>query len=99
MPKPRPMADVLSELMSRRGYARVRATLACDEAWQQAAGELLARYTRVGQVKRGVLEVIAANSAVAQELSFQKKAILKNLTGLLPDQPITDLRCRVGPID
>jgi predicted nucleic acid-binding Zn ribbon protein len=96
--RPKKMADILSELMMRRGYARVQAQTGYHEAWTKAAGELMARYTRVGAVKRGVMEVVVANSTLVQELSFQKPNILQQLNSLLPHERIVDLRCRVGPI-
>jgi len=93
------MADVLSELLTRRGYARAQAGAAYADIWHEAAGELVARYTRPGVVRRGVLEVLVANSTLMQELTFQKPAILKRLARLLPDERIVDLRLRVGPIE
>ena len=97
--RPLPIAEVLSELMARRGFARVRSAEALENAWREAAGELLAGYSRAGEVRRGKLEVIVANSTLAQELTFQKSAIVKRLAERLPDQRIRDLRFRVGPID
>lgn len=99
MAKPAKIVDVLSELMSRRGFARVQSAALCESAWQQAAGELMARHTRVGEIKRNVLEITVAHSALAQELTFQKAAILTRLASLLPDETIKDLRCRVGAIE
>ena len=92
------MADVLSELLMRKGYARVHATASYAEAWAEAAGETTARYTRVGALRRGVLEVTVANSTLVQELTFQKRPIVDALNRLLPDERIADLRFRVGPI-
>jgi hypothetical protein len=93
------IGDVLSELMSRRGYARVQATSGYAEAWRQASGEALSATTRAGTVRRGVLDVLVANSLLMQELSFEKSAILARLARLLPDERIVDLRLRVGPIE
>jgi hypothetical protein len=99
MLRPQPIADVLSELMARRGFARVRSTAALTQAWNDAAGELLARQSRVGSVRRGVLEVVVAHSALAQELSYQKAMLIQRLATSLPEQRIRDLRVRGGPID
>ena len=96
---PRAIGDVLSELMARRGYARVQTGAACGDAWRQAAGPLAAKYTRVGPVRRGALEVIVANSALVQELGFQKLDLLKTLAELLPDAGIKNIRFRVGTIE
>ena len=46
---------------------------AYDAAWREAAGPLAAKYTRPGQLRRGTLEVVVANSTLVQELGFQKQ--------------------------
>jgi predicted nucleic acid-binding Zn ribbon protein len=97
--RPQKMGDVLAELMARRGYAREQTAANYETAWRQAAGEMLARHTRVGLVRRGALDVTVANSVVLQELTFQKQAILGQLSRLLPDERIDKLRLRVGPIE
>ena len=97
--RPRKIADVLSEMMARRGYAREQSSLELAEAWQEAAGELIARHSRVGLVRQGKLEVTVTHSAVVQELTFQKAAILARLRERLPREHIADLRFRVGPTE
>ena len=97
--RPQKIADVLAEVMARRGIARIDSSAQLEQAWRTAAGELAAKYTRVGAVKRGVLEVIVGHSALVQEITFQKVAILDHLARLAPDQRIGDLRLRVGPIE
>lgn len=99
MPRPQPIGDVLGELISRRGYARVEAGEALFCAWNTAAGETMARFTRAGVVKRGVFEVLVANSTLLQELTFQKAALLTKLRQELPQEKIKDLRFKVGKID
>ena len=96
---PQTIGNVLSELMSRRGYARVQSAAAYDAAWREAAGPLVAKYTRVGLLRRGTLEVVVANSTLVQELGFQKRMLLKSLAALLPDDGIENLRFRVGNIE
>ena len=96
---PQTIGNVLSELMSRRGYARIQSAAIYDAAWSEADGPLAAKYTRPGQVRRGTLEVVVANSTLMQELGFQKQALLQSLTELLPDQGIKNLRFRVGNIE
>lgn len=99
MPRgPEKIGDILSQLMARRGFARVQSAAAYDDAWKRAAGEMLAQYTRVGLLKRGKLEITVTNSVLVQELQFQKGDLLAALNRILPDQGIKDLRFRVGAI-
>ncbi|MEN6495274.1 MAG: DUF721 domain-containing protein [Thermoguttaceae bacterium] len=95
---PERIGDILAQLMARRGFAQVQTAAAWDTAWRQAAGEMIAKFTRVSQLKGGKLEIIVANSTLVQELSFQKPNLLAAMTRLLPDHPIKDLRFRIGAI-
>ena len=99
MGKPKPIANVLAELMARRGYARVQSGARCEDAWRTAAGETLSRGTRAGQIKRGVLEVACKHSTLMQEMMFHKQSLLAKLAELLPEEKIRDLKFRLGPID
>lgn len=96
---PKRVGDVVNELMARRGYAQVQSSAACADAWRTAAGTSLASHTIAGNIRRGVLEVYARNSAVVQELTFRKKQLIAQLVKLTPDSKIRDLRFRVGPVD
>jgi predicted nucleic acid-binding Zn ribbon protein len=96
---PKRMADILSRLIARKGYGRLQSTAVFEEAWKTAVGELLAGQSRPGSVRRGTLEVIVQNSAVAQELQFNKQQVLGKLKKLVSDYVIHDIRFRVGAID
>lgn len=96
---PHRISDILPELMARRGYARIQSSEAYQSAWSEAAGALANKYTRVGTLRRGMLEVIVANSTLIQEFAFQKAGLLKTLNRLLPDQGIKDIRFRLGAIE
>ena len=96
--QPKPVAEVLSQVIQRRGYAQVRNLGEWNDAWRAAAGEAFAAVTEVGQLRRGVLEVTAANSLVMQELGFEKERILAELKTARPDAGLKQLRFRVGKI-
>jgi predicted nucleic acid-binding Zn ribbon protein len=97
--KPKKIGDILAQLITKRGYGRIQSIENLDAAWQAAAGDALARCSRPGQIKRGVLEITVGNSTVVQELTFQKQPILTALRTQLPDAKIRDLRFRVGAIN
>jgi predicted nucleic acid-binding Zn ribbon protein len=99
LPGPQAIADVLGQLMARRGYARIQAANDLGQAWATAVGEALAAASLPGNLRRGVLNVIVANSAALQELTFIKRTLIKELKRLAPDQKIRDVRFRIGPID
>ncbi len=97
--RPKRAGDIVAQLLARSGYARVQSSSALDDAWREAAGEVLVKYSRLGKLKRGVLEITVANSTMAQEFSFQKKQLLDRLARLLPDEKIRDLRFSTGRIN
>jgi predicted nucleic acid-binding Zn ribbon protein len=97
--KPKNIRDVVAKLITLRGYGRFQSDANLSAAWQAAAGEALARFSRPGQIRRGKLEVTVTNSTTMQELSFQKLTILAELARQLPDAKITDVRFRVGKIN
>jgi hypothetical protein len=96
---PKRIDGILSELMTRRGYARVFSNNKLLEAWSEAVPASLAGQTYPGKLSRGLLEVAVENSAVLQELAFSKQQIIAELNGLLDGQRIRDIRFRVSPLD
>ena len=93
------IGTVVSELLTRRGYARIQASSDWQRAWHEAVGDQLSQHSRTGNIRRGVLNVFVRNSAVIQELTFRKSQLIKQLAKLNPGQKIRDLRFQVGPID
>ena len=96
--RPKRIADVLAQLITARGYGRIQADADFTAAWNAAAGQSLARFTRPGRLRRGQLEVTVANSTIIQELTFEKQNILAALQAVLPDASIRDIRFRLGII-
>jgi hypothetical protein len=96
---PRPLSDILGELFTVRGYGRLRARQELEDAWNTAVGEPYCRQTRLGEVRRGVLNVTVAHSTLLEELSaFRKPALLSALRSGAPATTIHDIRFRVGTV-
>jgi predicted nucleic acid-binding Zn ribbon protein len=94
--QPDSIANILSDLVARRGFARIRGQQHLEDAWSGAIGEPGAKYTRVGPLRRGVLEVLVANSVLLQELvGFQKQDLLSKLQDTLGQREIRDIRFRL----
>ncbi len=67
-------------LSNTRVTAARRARLGVDPTvWRQVVGGKIDQNTRVGQLKRGVLEVRVGSAAWAQELTFHGPMIVKRL--------------------
>ena len=96
---PQTIGNVLSELMARRGYARVQSAAAYDAAWREAAGPLAGEVhpprpvaPRHAGGRRGQLDAGA-------RVGLSEAGLLKTLAELLPDEGIKNLRFRVGNIE
>jgi hypothetical protein len=62
-------------------------------------GEPYCRQTRLGEVRRGVLNVTVAHSTLLEELAaFRKPALLEAVRAGAPATTIHDIRFRVGPV-
>ena len=99
IPLPAKMDRLVSELLTRRGYARVKAASQLADIWSDVVGERIAAMTTAGTIRRGILEVTCNNSAVMQELAFKKHALVTKLNqkkGNRENQHIKDLKLRVA---
>ncbi len=91
----RKIGSLVSQLMSRRGYAEQAASSEFHAAIVASVGNELSASVRVGQLRQGVLQVFATDSVTLQELNFQKRKILRAICNDLPHANVTDLRFRI----
>ena len=96
---PRRIDGILSDLMTRRGYARVFSNNELLEAWNKAVPAHLRRLTYPGKLSRGLLAVDVENSTALQELAFSKHNIITELNRLIDGQGVRDIRFRVAPLE
>jgi predicted nucleic acid-binding Zn ribbon protein len=93
---PEALGEIMSRLFTARGWGRKLERLRLEQSWAEAAGPTIARATRVGYLRRGVLEVIVESPVVLQELAhYQKKRLLEALAART-GSAVTDLRFHVG---
>ena len=99
IPLPAKMDRLVSELLTRRGYARVKAASQLTDVWSDVVGDRIAGMTTAGTIRRGIMEVTCKNSAVMQELAFKKHSLVTKLNqkmGSQANQQIQDLKLRVA---
>ena len=95
---PQSAGDLLSRLISRRGFTQDLFNDELHAAWEKVAGEQFAGKTQATVSKRGILEVLVDSSPAMQQLAFVKNKLLKQLQAELPDAEIKSIRFKVGPI-
>lgn len=97
--EPQRVGNVVSQLLARSGYAQVQAADARAAAWKGTVDAATATQTRVGQLRRGVLQIHVSNSALVQELAFQKTQLIAGLQQRLPELKLRDISFRVGSVN
>lgn len=97
--RPKRPANILAQLMARKGYGQQKTNDELDEVWNAIVGEKWQSKTRVGNVSRGVLEVFVSSPAVNQRLGFQKKKLMAELTKRMPQNKIKDIKFSLGSIE
>ena len=99
---PESLGEILARLFTARGWGRRQERLRLEEAWADAlvACGLAPQQTRVGALRRGVLEVVVGNGVLMQELAhYHKRRLLEQLRRRLGGLPLTDLRFRAGVVN
>ena len=86
------LKSVLKNWQIKRNLSSETIAIMTVQAWREIVGDILANYTRPGNIKRGALEVYVDSPLVMQELSMQKSQILASLQKKLPDHNIKSLR-------
>jgi hypothetical protein len=92
---PQRIAEAVSQLLARRGYAHIQSSGEFAAVWREVVGERLRDDCRPGKLHRGVLEILVRHAAAAQELTMQKRMLLKDLNNLIENTTIRGLRFRV----
>ncbi len=95
---PQRIDDLLSKLLSRRGYGQVQVANELRSLWSQVVLGRLSQDSQPAQFRQGTLDVVAKNSAVVQELTFQTTTIIKKISQLSPQLGVKKLRIRVGEL-
>lgn len=93
--RPKKTADLLGQLMARKGYNQIESQDELGQQWMELVGETYGSKTRVGVLRSGVLEVLVDSSAARQQLEFEKRKLVKQLQAKLPQNKIKDIRFKV----
>ena len=97
---PEPLSEIMSRLFIVRGWGRQQSQLRLEDTWRQKAGIAIADRTRLGTLKRGVLEVLVRDSVLLHELAhYHKQRLLTALQASLGAEQVKDLRFRLGSWD
>jgi predicted nucleic acid-binding Zn ribbon protein len=97
---PEPLREILSRLFTARGWGRRQERLRLEDIWSEVVGPEHDRQTRLGGLRRGVLEIVVGNAVLLLELAhFHKRGLLEQLRQRLPGTTLTDIRFRAGVVN
>ena len=99
VPTPPGIANVLSKLISKRGYAQVQTTTLEREVWVKVAGPRFATHTRPGKIRGTSWEIFVRNSVVLHELSFAHSQLVMKLRQEWPESKVKSLKFKLGPVE
>lgn len=93
---PELVKQLLSELITLRGWARSRGSAQLQTAWRAIAGESFWEFTSAVAIRNGVLSIHVANASLLSELvSFHKQNLLQALQSRHPELRIRDLKFKL----
>ena len=92
---PKKLGDLLSSIIAKYGYAGTTARTELEETWDEVASEQVRKHTRLGSVRRGVLEILVDSPALLSRLeSFEKQRLLEGIQSRVRHNQINSLRFR-----
>jgi len=90
--QPERIGKILTRVMARRGFQRQISQEQLSDAWAEAVGETLAAQTRLGNLRRGTLEIFIRHKIFEQELSFRQVELVQALNAVLGEKKIKRLK-------
>lgn len=99
MPRPRPVADLLTEALRGKPAERRLKEGRIWLLWDEAVGERIASRARPVAFRDGTLTVAVANAPWMQQLNFLKGGIIEKLNVLLGGPVVRDIYLKAGAVE
>ena len=97
-PDPRPLGELLPDVMRRLGLEHVQWSVRLERDWAELAGPAVALHARPGTVRDGILTVFVDSSVWLSELSrFGRRPLLARLQAAYGADDVRDVRFRLDP--
>ena len=92
--RPERIGRIVTRIMARHGFNRQISSEQLEQVWRDAVGETMAAQTRLGSLRRGVLEVFVSHPLIRQELSFHQTELTEALNQASRDFKIRRLKLK-----
>lgn len=90
--KPRTIGDLLNQVMRQEGLEVPLCQRRLVGAWEEVAGDVVAKYTEYKYIKNQTLFVKISNPALRSDLSMMKAKLIKELNSRVGSFVISDIR-------
>jgi predicted nucleic acid-binding Zn ribbon protein len=92
---PKRIGDLLGLIMARYGYAQSAGRAELERAWDEIVDGRAKEKTRLGPIRRGVLEIAVDSASLLADLeSFEKDRLLAALQAKLGPTTVRGLKFR-----
>ena len=91
-----PIGDIVKTVFARLENEKTFSKEDIEEQWKVFVGPAGAKHTRPASLRKGVLTVFVDSSGWMQEMSLQKRKILKQLKRQFGKDKISGIQFRVG---
>jgi predicted nucleic acid-binding Zn ribbon protein len=96
--KPSRVSDILTSILTDRGWNSVVREHRVFAEWREAVGGTIADNARPVKINRGLLVVVVSSPIWTQELSLMKETIIGRLNDRLGDSVVRDIRFVQGEV-
>jgi predicted nucleic acid-binding Zn ribbon protein len=96
--KPSKVSDILSAILTDRGWNTVVREHRVFAVWRESVGGTIADNARPVKINRGLLVVVVSSPIWTQELSLMKETIIGRLNDRLGDTVVRDIRFVQGDV-
>lgn len=94
--RPVPIGDVIKSVFTKIEGEKTMSKEVVETAWKESVGVAGSGHSTPVELKKGLLFVRVDSSAWMQELSLQKRKILKGLQRALGKDRITGINFKIG---
>lgn len=88
--------DLLDGILDNLGGGKISQVRILNAAWSKAVGEIGAKHAKPIDVKEGVLVIHVDSSSWLHKLTMEKERILAQIKNELGEDPIKDIKLRIG---
>ena len=93
-----PIGDIVKAVFAKIESDKTISREDVEERWKTLVGAAAAKHTRPASLRKGILTVFVDTSGWMQEMSLQKRKILKQLKRSFGKDRISGIHFRIGEV-